>query len=145
MNIASGRVKSWVPQERIGADLDTLVAEGDRVYLGWSEGIVAVDAQSGDAVPPTIPGGSPFAVQGGHAYVTGGGYGSLRAFSTTSGEPARWNVAARGYLSQVVADPMRVLASGRFQTSGRRGVKVAAWETSSGERRSGLPKSTARL
>jgi hypothetical protein len=133
VDAATGRPTAWQPPPPPpGAQVDTLAAERDRVYLGWTTGIVVVDAKTGRALPPAIPGGSPFAVQGERAYVTGGSYyTSLRALSTTSGTPVPWNVDARGYMSQVLTDRVRVIPGGRFRTGGRRGVKVAAWETGS--------------
>jgi len=122
----TGRLKAWQPS--VGR-VDQIVATPSAVYLASGQTITPVDATTGVPTGPALAGGAPFAVTPVRTYLFTGGpyYGGLDAVGTSSGEPDEWDPGARGSFSSLTSAYGRVLATGRFQTGGRRQVGLAAW------------------
>jgi hypothetical protein len=115
--------------------VDQIVATPSVVYLASGQTITPVDPTTGVPTGPALAGGAPFAVTPIRTYLFTGGpyYGGLQAVESSSGEPAEWNPGARGSFSSVTTAYGRVLATGRFQTGGRRQIGLAAWTSASGK------------
>lgn len=131
VDTVTGRVTTWRPA--VGK-VDQIVATTTAVYLASGQTVTPVDPTTGTPAGPALAGGAPFAVTPIRTYLFTGGpyYGGLQAVESSSGEPDEWNPGARGYFSSVTTAYGRVLATGRFQTGGRRQIGLAAWASGSG-------------
>jgi outer membrane protein assembly factor BamB len=132
LDAATGKPTQWTASAP--ADIDEVAVADGTVYLGSSSAVAAVDARTGAALQPPPAVGSPFALARDVLYAKSGGrfYGALSAYSLPGGTPLPWADPARGYFSALLAKDGRVLAAGRFTTAGRRRVRLAVWEASSG-------------
>jgi len=133
VDASTGGVTPWQPAP--GFQPDSIDVVGNTVYLGSIGSIAAVDTRSGTTSGSALPGGSPFTIFRSTAYVKGSTryYGPLAAYDVASGQQIQQSADARGYFSQVVAGPRRILLSGRFATDGKRSILLAAWAAHSRE------------
>jgi hypothetical protein len=131
VDTVTGRLTTWRPA--VGG-IDQIVATPTAVYVASGKTITPVDPATGDANGPVLGGGAPFVVTPVRTYLFTGAtyYGDLRAVDTSSGKPDVWNPGARGSFSSLTSAYGRVLATGRFQTGGRRRLGLAAWTAGSG-------------
>jgi hypothetical protein len=131
VDTVTGRLSPWRPA--VG-NVDQIVATTTAVYLASGQKVTPVDPTTGVAAGPTLGGGAPFVVTPIRTYLFTGGpyYGGLQAVETSSGAPDEWNPGAHGSFSSLTTAYGRVLATGRFQTGGRRQIGLAAWTWGSG-------------
>jgi hypothetical protein len=131
IDTVTGRTTAWLPAV---TNVDQIVATASAVYLASGQTITPVDPNGGATTGTPFVGGAPFAVTPIRTYLFAGGryYGALQAVKTSSREPDEWNPGARGYFSSLTTRYGRVLATGRFQTGGRRRIGLAAWTAGTG-------------
>ena len=130
VDTVTGRVTPWRPA--VG-EVDQIVATTTAIYLASGQTVTPVDATTGVPTGAALAGGAPFVVTPIRTYLFTGGpyYGGLQAVESSSGEPDEWHPGARGSFSSVTTAYGRVLATGRFQTGGRRQIGLAAWTAGS--------------